>query len=73
MKAFVEATPISGPAWVRSDPAASRVSMEPCTLQMARGKAPRAFASRNAARVSAVSPLWLIATATVPGPTSGVR
>ena len=73
MKAFVEATPISGPAWVRSEPAASRVSIEPWTLQIARPRAPFDFASRKAARVSAVSPLWLIATAIVPGPTIGVR
>ena len=35
--------------------------------------APRACASRKAARVSAVSPLWLMATARVSGPTMGVR
>ncbi len=35
VKALVDATPISGPAWVSSVPAASRVIMEPTTLQMA--------------------------------------
>ena len=71
VNAFVEATPISGPAWVSSVPAASRVSIEPWTLQMAMGSAPRRFASRNAASVSAVSPLWEMATARVPGPDDG--
>ena len=65
MKALVEATPISGPACVSSEPAASRTSIEPCTLQIAIGSAPRALASRKAPSVSAVSPLWLIATASV--------
>ena len=69
----MEATPISGPAWVRSVPSASRVSIEPCTLQIAIGRAPSFLASRNAARVSAVSPLWLMATASVSGFTIGVR
>ena len=35
VNALVEATPISGPACVISVPAASRVIMEPTTLQMA--------------------------------------
>src|SRR5262252_5213086 len=35
VKALVEATPISGPAWVMMEPAASRVIIEPTTLQMA--------------------------------------
>ena len=38
VKALVEATPISGPAWVSRVPAASRVSIEPCTLQMRDGQ-----------------------------------
>ena len=41
MNALVEATPISGPACVRIVPAASRVIIEPMTLQMASGR--RAF------------------------------
>src|SRR6266404_2393454 len=35
VNAFVDATPISGPALVRIVPAASRVIIEPATLQMA--------------------------------------
>ena len=56
VNALVEATPISGPACVISVPAASRVIMEPTTLQMARVLEPFCLASRCAASVSAVSP-----------------
>jgi hypothetical protein len=56
VNAFVDATPISGPAWVISVPAASRVIMEPTTLQIASVFEPLLLASRCAARVSAVSP-----------------
>ena len=56
MNALVEATPISGPACVRIVPSDSRVIIEPCTLQMESTFAPRSFASRKAAMVSAVSP-----------------
>ena len=70
---MVEATPISGPAWVSSVPSASRVIIEPWTLQMAMGSAPSFLTSRKAARVSAVSPLWLMPTARVSGSTMGVR
>ena len=56
VKALVEATPISGPACVISVPAASRVIMDPTTLQIASVFEPFCFASRCAASVSAVSP-----------------
>ena len=65
VKAFVEATPISGPACVRIVPAASRVIIEPMTLQIASVGEPLIFASRCAARVSAVSPDWLMQTVSV--------
>src|SRR6266852_1608546 len=53
--AFVEATPISGPACVKIDPAASRVTIEPITLQIASVGEPFSLASRCPARVSACS------------------
>ena len=67
VNAFVEATPISGPACVRMVPSASRVIIDPCTLQIAMGSAPSRLASRKAARVSAVSPLCVIVTTSVRG------
>ena len=62
VNALVEATPISGPACVRIVPAASRVIIEPMTLQIASVGEPLCFASRCAAIVSAVSPDWLMQT-----------
>ena len=67
MNAFVEATPISGPACVSSVPAASRVIIEPTTLQIASVFEPFCFASRCAASVSAVSPDCEITTVSVFG------
>jgi hypothetical protein len=56
VNAFVEATPISGPAWVY-DPACVALAMDdPTTLQTPMMVAPFDFASSMAARVSAVSP-----------------
>ena len=65
VNALVEATPISGPACVISVPAASRVIMEPTTLQMASVFEPFCLASRWAASVSAVSPDCEITTVSV--------
>jgi len=65
VKALVEATPISGPACVGIVPLASRVIMEPMTLQIASEGEPFDFASRWAASVSAVSPDWLMHTVSV--------
>ena len=65
VNALVEATPISGPACVISVPAASRVIMEPTTLQMASVFEPFCLASRCAASVSAVSPDCEITTVSV--------
>jgi len=47
--------------------------VEPTTLTTPSASAPFSFASRKAASVSAVSPDWLMATATVPSSTSGLR
>src|SRR6266852_1561766 len=65
VNAFVEATPISGPACVKIVPAASRVTIEPMTLQIASVGEPFSFASRCPASVSAVSPDWLMHTVSV--------
>ena len=73
MNALVDATPISGPAWVYTVKSASRVAMLPTTLQTAMVAAPRPRASRSAARVSAVSPDWVMTTAKVVGVTMGSR
>ena len=72
VKAFVEATPISGPASVRIVAAASRVIIEPATLQMATVFDPFCFASRCAAKVSAVSD-WLTQIVSVLESTMGSR
>ena len=56
MKAFVEATPISGPACVYDPASVIREIEEPTTLQIPRIVAPLDFASSSAANVSAVSP-----------------
>ena len=68
MKAFVEATPSSGPQCVYSVQSAVRVSAEPTVLQIARIFAPFSFASYTAASVSAVSPDWLMAITRSSGP-----
>ena len=68
VNALVDATPISGPACVSSVPAASRVIIEPTTLQMASVFEPFCLASRCAASVSAVSPDCEITTVSVSGP-----
>ncbi len=72
VKALVEATPISGPACVMIVPAASRVTIEPTTLQMASVFEPLRLASRCAASVSAVSPDCVITIVSVFGSTIGV-
>ncbi len=65
VNAFVDATPISGPACVYTVPSASRVAMLPTTLQIATLLAPSRFASRSAPSVSAVSPDCVMAIASV--------
>ena len=67
------ATAISGPARMYSTSSASRDNVLPTTFVTARTREPRARASRTAARVSAVSPDWLIAMARVSGVISGSR
>ena len=61
-KAFVLATPFSSPARVRIVHVASRTIELLSTLQIARLRNPLRLASFSASSVSAVSPLWLIAT-----------
>jgi glucosamine--fructose-6-phosphate aminotransferase (isomerizing) len=73
VKALVEATPISGPAWVGHSTSASRAIDELWTLTMAAVFRPRALHQLRLARVSAVSPDWLTATARVPGVRAGWR
>ena len=61
VKAFVEATPISGPACVYEPAWVSRGIELPTTLQIPIIVAPFDLASFTAASVSAVSPDWEIA------------
>ena len=56
VKAFVDATPISGPACVYAPAFVSLAIEDPTTLQTPKTKAPFDFASFIAAKVSAVSP-----------------
>ena len=73
VKALVEATPISGPAWVGHRAPASRAIDEEWTLTSAAVCNPAALHHDRLARVSAVSPDWLTATASVPGVSAGWR
>ncbi len=73
MKAFVEATPISGPACVARTPSTRRAIAEPGTFTTPTVGAPARIASVNAATVSAVSPDWEIPTTSVRGPTRFFR
>src|SRR3989338_7581941 len=57
--AFVEATPISGPAWLYTPASVSRAIDEPTTLTKPKLRTPFLFASFNAPCVSAVSPDWV--------------
>ena len=65
------ATAISGPAQVYSTSSDSRAMVEPTTLTMDSSRAPRRLASRMAARVSMVSPDWLMTRARVRWDTMG--
>jgi hypothetical protein len=56
VNAFVDATPISGPAWVYAPVCVSLAIEEPTTLHTPYTKAPLDFANFIAASVSAVSP-----------------
>ena len=73
MKALVEATAISGPAWVRITASDSREMVEPGVFTMATTFAPCSRAWRIAWIVSMVSPLWEMATTRVFSPTTGSR
>ena len=61
VNALVEATPISGPAWVYAPEWVSLEIEDPTTLQTPKTNAPFFLASFIAAKVSAVSPDWEIA------------
>jgi hypothetical protein len=68
VNAFVEATPISGPARVRKRSFDWRINADSGTLQMASASvSPLDCACFRAASVSAVSPDWEIVTTSVPG------
>ncbi len=56
VNAFVEATPTSFPAWVNIPASVSCAIVEPGTFTIPSVNIPLCFASRSAARVSAVSP-----------------
>ena len=71
--ALVVATEISGPAQVYSTSSLSAAMELPTTLTMDSTRAPRRLASRMAARVSAVSPDWLMTMARVFASTMGSR
>ena len=62
VKALVEATPISGPAWINTPQSVSRAILLPTALTIPSVRAPASFALLIAARVSAVSPDWLRAS-----------
>ena len=56
--AFVDATPISGPALMWTPQWDSRLMVEPTVLVIPTMRAPRCLQYLNALRVSAVSPDW---------------
>ena len=73
VKALVEATPISGPAWVMSTVSASRDRVLSAALTMPSRCWPRALQKRSAARVSAVSPDCEMKSASPPSSRGGSR
>ncbi len=73
VNALVEATPISGPACRKIPPSTSRAMVLPTTLTIPSVCAPRRFASRSAASVSAVSPDCEMTMTSVCSSTSGLR
>jgi hypothetical protein len=54
-------------------PSTSRAMVDPTTFTSPIVRAPRSFASRTAASVSAVSPLWEMAITRVRSSTTGFR
>ena len=71
--ALVDATAISGPAYVYRTASDSRGIVEPTVLQIASVLAPCALACRRAMRVSIVSPDCEMAMTSESGPTIGSR
>jgi len=73
VKAFVLATPTSGPAWMYIPQSVSRAMVEPTTFTMPKLRAPQDCASRSASSVSAVSPDWEMPITTSSSLISGRR
>ena len=73
VKAFVEATPISGPTCIYVPACVALAMLEPMAFTIPYMNAPFLFASSTAARVSAVSPLCDMATTTSSGVMTGLR
>ena len=73
VKALVEATPISGPAWVYAPAWLARGIDAPTTLQIPMMVAPLDFANSMAAKVSAVSPDCEMAKTKSPSLIIGLR
>ena len=73
MIALVEATEISGPATVSTVASLSRAMLLSGTFTMDRIFWPRSRSIFIAARLSAVSPLWLIRMAAPPSGSGGSR
>ncbi len=73
VKALVEATPISGPAWVGQSTLASRAMVDWCALTTAAVTSPWSAHQRSAAKVSAVSPDCEMAIARVFGDRAAPR
>ncbi len=70
---MVDATPISGPACIGIHPEDIRIACEPITFTILQRVAPLSWASVIAPSVSAVSPLWLMASTTVRSSTIGLE
>ncbi len=61
LKAFVEATAISGPEWMYTPCPQARAIVLPTTFTTPMTRPPLVWISRTAPSVSAVSPDWLTA------------
>mmetsp|Transcript_9910 Transcript_9910/g.22529 ORF Transcript_9910/g.22529 Transcript_9910/m.22529 type:complete len:215 (-) Transcript_9910:1031-1675(-) len=73
VNAFVDATPISGPACKYRPASVVRAMLEPTTLTMPIVRALNSCAIRMASKVSAVSPLWEMAITTSSEEIKGLR
>ena len=73
VNAFVDATPISGPAWRYTPASVSRAIVDPTALTSPTARHPAPCAWRTAASVSAVSPDCEMTTTTSPSFRTGFR